>query len=277
MTMDTLNSPSPQQITLAPFGPEHIAGALRLSQQAGWPHRAEDWAMTLSTAQGVVALDGDQIVGTALCSDFGDVATLNMIIVDEACRGRGLGRRLMDAIIALGQGKTLRLVATKDGLPLYEKLGFVAHGQIHQYQGIAQARTPEQPVKTGRADLNDLTKIDQSASGMSRHHLLEQIAATGTVLTTAGGFAMLREFGRGMVVGPVVAEDAIAARALIDAAATQAKGKFLRIDLTSDALGGHMETLGLQHVGGGTAMQRPAHAPHPTPFKTFALVSQALG
>jgi GNAT superfamily N-acetyltransferase len=275
--MDTLNTPLPTQITLVPFGPEHIDGAVRLSQQAGWPHRAEDWALTLSTAQGVVALDGEQIVGTALCSDFGDVATLNMIIVDEACRGRGLGRRLMDAIIALGKGKTLRLVATADGLPLYEKLGFIAHGQIHQYQGIAQARAPEQPVKKDRADLHDLTKIDQAASGMSRHALLEQIAATGTVLTTAGGFAMVRAFGRGMVVGPVVAEDAIAARALIDAAAIHAKRKFLRIDLTSDALGGHMETLGLTHVGGGTAMQRPAHAPHPTPFKTFALVSQALG
>lgn len=275
--MDTLNTPEPTQITLVPFGPEHIDGAVRLSQQAGWPHRAEDWALTLSTAQGVVALDGEQIVGTALCSDFGDVATLNMIIVDEACRGRGLGRRLMDAIIALGKGKTLRLVATADGLPLYEKLGFIAHGQIHQYQGIAQARAPEQPVKKDRADLHDLTKIDQAASGMSRHALLEQIAATGTVLTTAGGFAMVRAFGRGMVVGPVVAEDAIAARALIDAAAIHAKRKFLRIDLTSDALGGHMETLGLTHVGGGTAMQRPAHAPHPTPFKTFALVSQALG
>lgn len=80
-----------------------------------------------------------------------------------------------------------------------------------------------------------------------------------------------------MVVGPVVAEDAIAARALIDAAATHAKGKFLRIDLTSDALGRHVETLGLQHVGGGTAMQMPAHAAHSNPFKTFALVSQALG
>ena len=275
--MDTLNTPEPTQITLVPFGPEHIDGAVRLSQQAGWPHRAEDWALTLSTAQGVVALDGGQIVGTALCSDFGDVATLNMIIVDKACRGRGLGRRLMDVIIALGQGKTLRLVATADGLPLYEKLGFVAHGQIHQYQGIAQARAPEHPVKKDKADLHDLTKIDQAASGMSRHALLEQIAATGTVLTTAGSFAMVRAFGRGMVVGPVVAEDAIAARALIDAAATHAKGKFLRIDLTSNALGGHMETLGLTHVGGGTAMQRPAHSPHPTPFKTFALVSQALG
>ena len=64
---------------LTAFTPAHLPQALRLSQQAGWPHRAEDWALTLSVSQGVVALDEGRVVGTALCSPFGPVASSSMV------------------------------------------------------------------------------------------------------------------------------------------------------------------------------------------------------
>ncbi|WP_207101295.1 GNAT family N-acetyltransferase [Paracoccus shandongensis] len=261
---------------LAAFTPAHLPQALRLSRQAGWPHRQQDWALTLSVSQGVVALDGDRVVGTALCSPFGPVATLNMIIVDEAMRGRGLGRTLMDAIIALAGDREMRLVATTDGLPLYEKLGFHATGQIVQHQGIATAAAPDLPVTTGTsADIDRLAPTDRAASGMDRAPLLRAIAAEGEVLICNTGFALLRDFGRGRVVGPITAPDTATARAMLTDAARRCEGTFLRADLRAgQGLEPLAARLGLAPVGGGTAMVRNPQTPDPT---TFALISQALG
>jgi len=276
--MTQLDTSAASAVALAPFTEAHLPDALALSQAAGWPHRLPDWALGLAVSQGVVAIAQGRVVATGLCSFHGPVATLNMIIVDEAMRGRGLGGRVMERIIALAGDREMRLVATDAGLPLYRKLGFAETGRIVQLQGLARAARPEQPVGVGPADTRALAAMDQAASGMSRAPLLERIATTGETLTTEGGFALLRRFGRGHVLGPVVARDAGSARALIAAGASQMAGRFLRIDLPEDqGLAPFVETLGLSRAGGGTAMAR---APRPRPatdVRTFALVSQALG
>ncbi|WP_297773820.1 GNAT family N-acetyltransferase [uncultured Roseovarius sp.] len=261
------------------FASGHMADALRLSQQVGWPHRQEDWSLALAVSEGVVALDGTRVVGTACCTRFGAVALLNMIIVDEAMRGRGLGRRLMAAVMDLASGSEMRLVATAEGLPLYESLGFRATHRIFQHQGIAQAATPDLPVRDGTVqDVAVLAEMDHEASGLERGALLARIAAEGEVLLTEGGFALLRDFGRGRVIGPVVARDTSAAQALIAEAARRSAGTFLRVDLPEAAgLSEFVTSLGLTHAGGGTAMVRDPRASGAGEFTTFALVSQALG
>ena len=79
-------------------------------------------------------------MATILMTPYGeDAATINMVIVDAAIRGRGLGRKLMEEALARAGERTSYLVATQEGLPLYEKLGFVATGKIVQHQGVAPA------------------------------------------------------------------------------------------------------------------------------------------
>lgn len=273
------------ELQIVPFTPEHLEGAWRLSQEAGWPHRVEDWALTLSVSQGVVALSGEEVVGTALCSVFGRVATLNMIIVDARMRGRGLGRRLMDRIIALGEGCEMRLVATSDGLPLYEKLGFVQRGEIIQHQGIARSVEPAtacdvQPV--AEPDYDRMSALDTAATAMDRRALLPRLTLENPTLSgvfvTDGGFAMLRPFGRGLVLGPVVAETDRVAKSLIAAVAHHCAGKFLRIDMPKErGLADFVETLGLAHVGGGTTMDSGSQQYASSAIHTYGLVSQALG
>ncbi|MGH1354321.1 MAG: GNAT family N-acetyltransferase [Thalassovita sp.] len=265
-------------LRLAEFTADHLPGAVRLSQQAQWPHRTQDWALTLSQSQGVVAIENDQVVGTALASLFGDVATLNMIIVDEALRGRKLGRKLMNAVIQIAGTCEMRLIATADGLPLYEKLGFKAIGEIQQFQGDAQAVAPEIPVEIGECDLDRLIEMDHAASGLERGDLLARIASVGTVFHCESGFAILRAFGRGQVLGPIVAADDRSARSLLAAAASHAMGGFLRIDTPSPELGEFVKTLGMAHVGGGTCMVlNPLSKAPDTKIRTFGLISQALG
>ncbi|MFV0409026.1 MAG: GNAT family N-acetyltransferase [Paracoccus sp. (in: a-proteobacteria)] len=263
-------------LRLVAFEAGHLPDAHRLSQQADWPHRIQDWALNLSVSKGVVAIEGDRIVGTALCSPFGEVATLNMIIVDESMRGRGLGRALMTEVIAIAGDREMRLIATADGLPLYEKLGFKATGQILQHQGIACAATLELSVRIGNADdLRDRLRADHAATGCTRDQLLQKIAAEGDLLLTDGGFALLRKFGRGHVIGPIVAPDDAEARALLAFAAARCAGSFLRVDLRDgQGLGDFPAVLGLAHVGGGIAMTKNQQTTPPT---SYALVSQALG
>ncbi|MGF1630831.1 MAG: GNAT family N-acetyltransferase [Kiloniellaceae bacterium] len=279
-TTDMPPSPTaPQDLSIVPFEPAHLHGALRLSQEAGWPHQSEDWALGLSVSQGVVALDGETVVGTALCAPFGRVALLNMIIVNARMRGRGLGRRLMTAVMALAGDRDMRLVATAEGIPLYENLGFVTTGRILQHQGIAIAGTPELPVRLdGVADIDRLADMDCAASGLERAPLLRRIAERGEVLLAENGFALMRDFGRGRVIGPVVAQDDATARALIAEGARRAAGAFLRIDLPqSRGLGDFVAALGLAHAGGGTAMSLCPGADVGRGFTTYALASQALG
>lgn len=276
-------------LTFAPFAPAHLGGALRLSQEAGWPHRMEDWRLVQRISRGVVVLGGPKVVGTALATPFGTVAMANMIIVDEAMRGRGLGRRLMDRMMAGVDVPEWRLVATEDGLPLYEKLGFAATGQILQHQGVIGAcAMPEGVGAAEPADLPAILALDRQATGADRTGLLALLMAEGEIAvirdaTGLAGFAALRDFGRGAVVGPVIARDAQQAQRLLSFFFARRAGGFLRVDTTAAAgLAPWLTAQGLAHVGGGIAMQRGgASAPSPaaaSPSATvFALAAQALG
>lgn len=278
---------SKQSVEFLAFEPKHLEDALSLSRQAQWPHRLDDWAMALALSRGLVAVaGGSQVVGTVLMTPYGDeAATINMVIVDEGWRGQGLGRRLMDAAIALAGDRPLRLTATREGLPLYEKLGFRETGTVLQHQGECPPMSAlGDVVPAGVADIPAIAELDRLAFGAGRNRLLARLAEVGrfAVLRRNGapaGFAALRAFGRGQVIGPVVAPDLADAKALTSHFMAANAGGFLRIDTTDDTgLGPWLAECGLRHVGGGIAMRRPATvAAVAAPVSTFALASQALG
>jgi predicted N-acetyltransferase YhbS len=274
------------QIELVEFTSDHLDGALALSRQAKWPHRREDWAMVLGLSTGVVALEGDRVVGTTLVTQFGKQAvSINMVIVDEAMRGRGIGKRLLDFALQESADRECRLVATLEGLPLYEKLGFRETGKIVQHQGTATAISCSDDVNWAVGDeIAELVAMDLAASGLDRNKLIAILAKQGciAILRRHGqivGFAVLRAFGRGDVAGPVVAATADDARHLLTFLFAARPGAFLRVDTPeASGLGPWLATRGLGHVGGGIAMCRGGAVSNETPsFHTFALASQALG
>lgn len=276
----------PDTISIEAFTPSHLDDALALSRQAGWPHRAEDWATALSLSRGVVALAGDRVVGTALMTPYGaHCATVNLVLVEAAMRGRGLGRRLTNAVVALAGDRECRLVATDEGQPLYESLGFRAEHGIVQHQGLARPVAFEPGVAwAAHADLPRLVALDREAFGADRGALFAAVAPESRFAVIPGaagpqGFAVLRPFGRGEVIGPVVAADRRDALALITFLVAGRPGSFLRIDTPDTAdLSDDLIRLGLVPVGGGTAMRRNApRSPETSRVRTFALASQALG
>jgi predicted N-acetyltransferase YhbS len=274
-------------LTLRPFEASHLDGAVALSRQASWPHRREDWALVLRVSSGVIALSEGRVVGTAFCTPFGErLAALNMIIVDTEMRGRGIGRRLMQAIMTLAGERTLRLVATEEGRPLYEKLGFVATGTVVQHQGTAIGAVCPSPNAewAGAGDLEAIAELDKAAFGADRGPLLSCLMEEGRAMVLreegrAVGFAFCRPFGRGLVIGPVVARSLDEARRLVATQIGAHQGEFLRVDTgMQTGLAPWLSGLGLTEVGRGTVMYRdaPPRLSAAVP-STFALASQALG
>jgi GNAT superfamily N-acetyltransferase len=271
-------------ITFDAFTAAHLDGALHLSQEAGWPHRREDWHLLSRLSRGVVALAAGKVVGTALATRFGTVAMANMIIVDARMRGRGLGRHLMTRAMAGVEVPEWRLTATDDGLPLYEKLGFVATGRVLQYQGVPVEQALPGGVEWADAvDLEGIATLDRQATGADRGALIVRLMIEGrlAVVRRGGdlvGYACLRRFGRGDLVGPVVAESAEMAQRLISFLINEARSGFLRIDTTETAgLAPWLTAQGLATVGGGISMQRGGATLPAAPVRRFALAAQALG
>ncbi|MFN3524467.1 MAG: GNAT family N-acetyltransferase [Paracoccus sp. (in: a-proteobacteria)] len=269
-------------LTIAPFAPAHLPGALALSQAESWPHRAEDWALFLSLSRGVVALADDRVAGTALLTRFGQVGLVNMIIVGPELRGRGLGRKLVQAAMETADVPEFRLIATEAGLPLYRKMGFVETGVIRQHQGqVVPLAAPEGITWASAADSAALAALDLRATGTDRAGLIDALLAQGRIAMLQTGdqiaFAGIRTFGRGLVAGPVIAETTEQARRLLTAVMAAHPGAFLRVDTPEDSgLGDWLTERGLAHVGGGIAMSTTPQ-PHTDTTRSFALAAQALG
>jgi predicted N-acetyltransferase YhbS len=193
-------------LTLRPMTGPDIATATVLSREQAWPHREEDWALFLEAGEGIVAERAGRVVGTVMAWRYGkDFASVGMVIVASDVQGQGVGRKLMEAMLDRLAGRTVVLNATAAGLPLYEKLGFVETGVIHQHQAIAPGVAvvegiPGGRVRTmGRSD-DGLGNLYSGASGMDRTALFERLAANAhTVVLTRDhqtvGFAQVRRFG----------------------------------------------------------------------------------
>lgn len=269
---------------LSPLTQHHLDQATALSQAEHWPHRQEDWEMLLALSVGTVALRGSQVVGTALRTDYGpDVSAMNMIIVAQSERGHGLGRKVMEAVMDKSADRELRLIATKEGLPLYEKLGFQAEGDISQCQGNIDAIAPpgSEVYSASAADLNDIIQIDTRYTAADRSGLLRWLAQNGTlaVMRADGGeitsYAAHRRFGRGHVIGPILAPGAAQAKDLIQHFAAPLSGAFLRIDTDNSLdLVPWLDSIGLACTGTGVRMRKNAKT---DPRPAFGLCSQALG
>ena len=272
------------------FRPRDLDAAHRLSLAVNWPHRREDWQFVLEFGSGYVASDGGRVVGTILYwKHDARHASLGMVIVDPASQGKGIGRELMSLALRDLEGFSVQLNATPAGKPLYERLGFEAIGKVQQHQGFAHAGTVAAPARgerlrpMGRSDARRLASLATRASGMSRGRVLDRLleVAQGIVLDRGGeviGFALLRRFGRGLAIGPVIAPDPKRAKLLIAHWTAMNPRKFLRIDVhSSQRLGAWLDRTGLKKVDTVVTMSKGAPPAKDAQLRDYALVNQALG
>jgi ribosomal protein S18 acetylase RimI-like enzyme len=214
-----------------------------LSIAVRWPHRAEDWRMLCAVGEGVAVRDSiGRIVGTAMWFPYGGAfMTVGMVITSPRLQRQGAGRWLMKHVMAQAGDRTIRLNATRAAQRLYASLGFTPEARVFQYNGLAvgpedSALPPGGVLRAAElTDLSAIAALDARAFGANRAALMARLmeASRATVLLREGqiaAFALCRSFGRGHVVGPIVARDDDDAIAVTRPHVADHAGRFLRID-----------------------------------------------
>ncbi len=245
---------------------DDLDDALVLSSTAGWNQRIDDWRMLLASASDgcFAAWSGDRVVGTAIGIDYGGFGWIAMMLVDPAWRGRGLGRRLLDAAVtAIPPDRLIRLDATPLGYPLYQSYGFRDEARLTRLvapasareaaEAAGQARPPRALRPLTAADMPAIAAVDRDVFGGDRRPVLEwaldAAPSSGWMLAGAGGVPQYCLGRRGRLfdqIGPVVAYDDSAARALVSAAHRAASARSLVIDAAEGdpAFAGWLRTRG---------------------------------
>lgn len=280
----------PPAYVYRPMTADDVGNAHGLSVALKWPHRLEDWAMLQRVAQGFVAEDNGRLIGSSFACHQGEFSTIGLVIVSDDYQGKGIGRRLMDLALATAVPRTAILNATQAGAPLYEKMGFKSFGEIQQRQGQAPSLLP-MPLKAGNhcrnltdADSARLIELANAGSGLDRSSVLADVLPgieRGIGIERDGllrAFALLRPFGRGLCIGPVLAENADQARHMIEELLSKVPYAFVRIDIPADCGLAHwLEDIGLKRVDSVTPMSLGPVPAAADGVQQFALVTQAIG
>jgi len=237
-----------------------LAGGLRLSRASGWNQTLEDWRLALSLGPGLfrVGVEDGRVVASGGAVRYGrDLAWICMILVDPGCRGRGLGTRVFDEVLARvieAQARdglvAVGLDATPAGRGLYAPRGFVDGPPLVRMrrEGSAPAASgsPEPPPEPDRlsaarpmaaADLDAVLALDREVFGADRAAVLRDALARAPGLAhvaVAGGrvrgYCLGRHGDHSDHVGPVVAADLARARALLCAALSARPGRPVIVD-----------------------------------------------
>lgn len=213
-----------------------IPAGMRLKELAGWNQTAGDWRRFLERSpEGCfVAEVGAQVCGTVTTIPFEDrFAWIGMVLVDPEYRGRGFGTALLERAIHYLDGlnlSALKLDATPQGKPLYEKLGFQSEYEIGRWTRRQPPRAAKPPLtgvnhhSPSPALLEGICEFDRQVFGADRSGLLMSLHEEAPELTlgilkdgTLAGYAFGRRGSFADHLGPWMASEPDTARRLLEA------------------------------------------------------------
>jgi GNAT superfamily N-acetyltransferase len=224
-----------------------IPAAMRLKQAAGWNQTEEDWRRLLALEPNgcFAAVKDGRLVGTTTTTTYAnDLAWIGMVLVDPHERRQGIATRLMNVALDYLKDKvaTVKLDATAQGKPVYEKFGFQVESLLERWSGTSNARNAETPSVLDHEAVRDLLALDQMAFNVDRSKLIEKLindACVSPVLLraadgTLSGYTLARRGTNADYVGPVIAKAPQHAEPLLDQVLNQLPGPRVYIDFNME-------------------------------------------
>jgi GNAT superfamily N-acetyltransferase len=212
--------------TLRALTVHDLPGALALSTEASWNQVEDDWRLLLEIApHGCFGIEVEgELVSTATLVCYGsDLAWVGMVLTKSSHRGQSFATRLLTELLSIADDrgiKSVKLDATEQGKPLYERLGFRTEQPVERWEAenpiVRGPRPPDTSFTTTSLEPN------RQAFGADRRLLLERLSRRSSVFAKGCSFAMARPGRVRQYLGPCVAEKIGAARSLISAALNSA-------------------------------------------------------
>lgn len=273
------------------------ASVQQLEQVLGWA-REEGWGPGLEDAAAFHAADpggfligwlGTLPIGSISLVRYGeDQAFLGLFIVRPAFRGRGFGKTLWQAALDRAGNRTIGLDAVPAQMERYAAAGFTpAHGTTRwsgHLRGLVATRSLVRPL--GAEDAAAIGDYDALAFGAPRPDFLAGwLGPTATRQSEAyfedgavRGYGSVRRTVAGWKIGPLFADSAAIAEALLATLVTPAGTDELAIDIPAPNAEGTAlaERLGFTPGFVTTRMYR-GPAPHLPLERIFGVTTLELG
>ena len=281
-----------REVPLRALGERDLPGCLRLSAAARWNQNEADWRLMLQIGRGwgIVLADGT-LAASTLVLPYDGFAWISMVLVLPEHRKQGLATRLLrTALSSLEQeGKVPVLDATPAGRAVYLREGFADAWGFKRYRLSAPAeglRRRHESVRPLQArDWGRLLEIDRAAFGGSREPLLralaERLPGAALVAERRGaiaGYIFGRDGREAQQLGPLVAEDSAAAKALLESALAGASlPVYADIADHTPTLLAWLEALGFAYQRPFTRMVRGAGAAPGDARRVFLVAGPELG
>jgi ribosomal protein S18 acetylase RimI-like enzyme len=224
-----------------------IPAAMQLKDAAGWNQTEKDWYRLLALEPNgcFAAVRDGHLVGTTTTTTYGtDLGWIGMVLVDPQQRHQGIATRLMNVAMNYLKDKvaTVKLDATAEGKPLYEKLGFRVESVLERWIGSSHARNEQSRNVLDHNAIRELLALDRLAFDADRSTLLETLiddAYVPPVLLraadrTLSGYALARSGTRADYVGPVVAKGPQHVESLLDLTLSGMPGRRVYIDCNTE-------------------------------------------
>ncbi|MFE0651580.1 GNAT family N-acetyltransferase [Streptomyces sp. NPDC059534] len=257
------------QLPVRRLGSDDLLACADLSENRGWPREEHKWGLLLTagTGYGIDDPSGTGLLACSVVTSYGPgLAAIGMVLVAERYARQGVGRRLMQHVLAEAGDTPLTLHATANGQPLYEELGFTETSRAEMVSGRFTFTTPAPavPVRPATAeDLQAILRLDHEVFGLDRTPLITRLPAFADHLRVAEedgeitGFAAAWPNMDTHVVGPLIARDPGTAQALI-ASLAAATDRPLRtdIDVRHTALLSWVKENGVDHITSNSVMVR---------------------
>jgi GNAT superfamily N-acetyltransferase len=238
-----------EHIAIVELGIEDSQAGLALSTEAHWNQNEADWRFFLSKGIVFGLRDGDKLVATAALLPYSSGnAWISMVLVTASWRRRGLATRLVDACLdaATKRSLTTWLDATPDGATVYGPLGFTPTLQLRRLRLVTPTvASSAAPLPT--SSLDALIARDLGAMGFDRSPLLTEFSArpNSRIVSNGDAMALVRDGRTARHIGPLLADRADQALALVEAIVRSETGPWL-----IDAVHGRDEFLnGLTDAG----------------------------
>jgi GNAT superfamily N-acetyltransferase len=208
--------------TLRLLTEKDVPAAMELSIEAGWNQTPEDWRVLIRLdSKGCfgVEVKGQLVATTTLLSYGRLLAWVGMVLTRTEWRGRGFARNLLATALARADQlgiATVKLDATDQGQPVYEKFGFRAEQPVERWFREGSPSTVEQTASEKTLNRSCLD-LDSEAFGTDRSHLIHELEKRSAVSSTTGAYLFFRPGRVSDYLGPCISKNREAAQTLIEA------------------------------------------------------------